>query len=151
MKWSQQQTISTFAKKPNNRHFIDVSVLVWKTCKWYKPCAKILFTECSNMTELGNCPQNPHHNQAKWSIYIAQRNKISWKLVCRSFPLFLDLKWNLRGVDKESTWKIYCVLSTVTKRGRIKQRGFWTMEHLLTQGMFICCELETHFSVKCGC
>ena len=96
-------------------NFIDVLIHAWKTCKWYRPCAKHVFTECSNMADLVYRTQNPHHNQANWSFFIAQRNNLTQTSACRTFRLFkqgfcvsFQIKIE-REDDKDSTCKLYCV------------------------------------------
>ena len=106
-------------------NFIDVSIHVWKTYKWYRSCAKHIFTECSNMANLVHCTQNPHRKQAKRSFFIVQRNNLTRTSACRTFRLFKQaLFWGSfemkikREDDEESTCKLYRVLRTVTKSGR---------------------------------
>ena len=121
-------------RKPINDNFIDASIYAWKTWKWYRPCVKSVFTECSNMADLVNRTQNPHHNQAKWSFYIAQRNKLNRnKLACRIFLLFkqrfegiIEMKIE-REDNKESMCKTFSVLGTVIKSGPfLAKRHLWT-------------------------
>ena len=109
---------------------------MWKTCKWYRPCAKRVFKECSNMAYLVYHTQNLQHNQAKWSFNNVQRNKIKLnrKSACRTLPLFKRSFWGsfeMKSLKEEKTWKLCRALSTVTKSGRIPaQRCLWTMEHI---------------------
>ena len=119
-------------------NFIDVSIHAWKTCKWYRPCAKHVFTECSNMADLVYRTQNPHRKQAKWSFFIAQRNNVTQTSACRTFRQFKQGFWGSfemkieREDDKESTCKLYRVLKNVTKSGRFLVQGrLWTMEQML--------------------
>ena len=64
-------------------NFIEASTFM---CS--RTCAKHVLTECSNMADLVNRTQNLHHNQAKWSFFIAQRNNLNLVSVYRTFPLF---------------------------------------------------------------
>ena len=115
--------LDIFKRKPIKDNFIDVSVHAWKTFKWYRPCAKrVLAAERSNMADLVNCTQNPHHNQTKWSFYISQRRNLKQKSVCRTFPLFKKRFWGSfkmkieREGDKESMWKLYRVSQDCRKK-----------------------------------
>ena len=119
----KKKTLDIFKRKPIKDNFTYVSIHAWKTCKWYRPCAKHVFTECSNMADLVNRTQNPHHNQARWSFFIAQRDKVNQTSACRTLWLFKQGFWGSfamkveRADVKESTCKLYRVLRTVTKSG----------------------------------
>ena len=79
----------------------------WKCASGqYRPCAKSVLTECSNMADLIYlCTQiSPHHNQAKLSFIIAERNNLKQISVCRTQVSAVKMSKILELIKNEN-WK----------------------------------------------